>query len=246
MRTAAVAALVTLTVAAPAAADHGHRPRVDVPRLAHQVEDAARHVHRRAEERLRGRGRWETQALGDLHRLEDAARHYHRQVEGRPHDARHTTSDFARLAEAYFDARDAVHALGSRHLYDDFRNVEAPMSVLLDVYDPWLRRSHRGYGSGWERGQGDRSWRDRGDRGYGSGYGRRSGGYGAPDDDEWRDGDRRDDDRYRAFPPQRDRYGRWVQPMDGKGRDADGDERRDGREDERDDGDDEDEGEGDD
>lgn len=149
-----ILAFAVALLAAPAAwASH---PRADqmetVKLLAHRVEDAARHVHREAEERAHHGDREEEEALKALHRLENRARHFHREVERYYGDPGHTEHDFYRLLDAYEDALYAFpHLHGERHVRRDFDRLRRAMDELVRFYGV---RGYDGHGYG-RRGYGD-------------------------------------------------------------------------------------------
>lgn len=125
--------------------------------VAHELEEAARHVHRQAERRRHHFDRAEAYAFERLHELDRRARHFHRQVERYRQDPYHTERDYFALREAYWRAADSVRALhGDRHVRRDFDRV----SYLVRVLDGYYldRRGRRG------RGHYDHGYPD--DRGY--------------------------------------------------------------------------------
>lgn len=129
------AALALLVPAAAGAAhpEPGQMERVAI--LAHQVEDAARHVHRAAERRSHHGDYWEERGLVRLHEFEDSARHFHRQVESYRADPYHTEADFRRLVRSYRRAQEGLHWIHpDRHVRRDFRRAEQAMEELMWVY----------------------------------------------------------------------------------------------------------------
>lgn len=148
-RNALIILAASLIVALPAAARHpGYDDMEEVKRLAHEVDRAARHLHRSAEAEAHHFDRRESYALEHLHFLEDAARHFHAEVERYYRDPRHTERDFHRLYAAY---RDAVDTFGFLHAYDhlyrDLRRVERPMERLAAYYGVGPRYGdYRGHG----------------------------------------------------------------------------------------------------
>ena len=133
---------------------HGvERSQVEaVQRLAHEVEDRARLVHRSAE-RLAHHGDYrEEQALVRLHELEDRARHFHGQVERYGWDLGHTEADFGELSRAYDRAAYAMYGL---HAFD---TVDRQFEGLSDaMYELESYAGDLFYGPRW-------SHRDRHDR----------------------------------------------------------------------------------
>ncbi len=140
----AIWATTVLVLAAPAAwaahADYVQPERVRV--LAHELEDAARHLHRSAEQARHHFDHAEERALRDLHELEDRARHFHRQTEKRYTSARHVERDFARLQRAFYRAAESMHGLHAyRHIRADFYRAERAMRELEYVFG-----GHGGHG----------------------------------------------------------------------------------------------------
>ncbi len=134
--------------------------------VAHELEAAARQVHRSAERSRHHFDRAEEATLRDLHYLDDRARHFHRQVERYYRDPYHTERDFLALREAYFRAAESMHYLHSlRHVERDFYRVSQLMREL-DLFYP--RLIHGGY---YDRDHGHgrrdrRGWYDRHGRFY--------------------------------------------------------------------------------
>lgn len=129
-------ALTALVMPLAAGASHpepGEMARVQV--LAHQLENAARRVHLRAEDTRHHGDYWEEKALRRLHDLEAKARHFHRQVERYRPNPYHTAEDFRALERAFYRAEEAMHWL---HAYDaverDFRRLERVMDELQYLY----------------------------------------------------------------------------------------------------------------
>lgn len=115
----------------------------NVKPLAHEVDQAAEHVHREAERQAHHGDYWEQRALSDLHALAEAAEHFHTQVERYRQDPGHTRSDFYKLlsacrrAESSFDNAHAFH-----HVREDFHRVRRLIGELEDAY----RDSDHGHG----------------------------------------------------------------------------------------------------
>lgn len=135
MRALLVTTVLFLSSAGGLFASH---PRPDemarIQAVAHELEEAARHVHRQAERRRHHFDRAEAYAFQRLHELERRARHFHRQVERYRQNPYHTERDFLELRAAYFRAAEALPALhGDRHVRRDFERV-AYLMHLLDRY----------------------------------------------------------------------------------------------------------------
>ncbi len=132
---------------APAVSVASHPERSEMARvqiLAHELEEAARHVHRQAERRAH-HGWWEERGLRRLHDLEGEARHFHRQVERYRQNPYHTEADFRRLVASYRRAEEAVHGMhGDRHVERDFYRVARLMDELLALYGYGPRYSTAG------------------------------------------------------------------------------------------------------
>lgn len=138
----------------------------EVQKLAHEVEDRARLVHRAAE-RLAHHGDFrEEKALARLHELEEQAGHFHRQVERNRQNVGHTEGDFRELRQAYSRAAYTMHDLHAYGKIDrEFDRLSDAMYDLEmyagDLFDRG-RPAHRRY-----------SDRDRwGDRSRGRSHGR--------------------------------------------------------------------------
>ena len=129
-------------------ASHPERDSMERVRVAaHELEDAARHVHREAERRAHHYDRSEAYALARLHDLESSARHFHKQVERYRRDPHHTQHDFLALRAAYDRATRSLGALhGDHHVQRDFQQVARWMHAL----DSYYGRPY-GYG-GYDRG----------------------------------------------------------------------------------------------
>lgn len=131
--TALLGALLATTAAWASHPTPSQMERVQI--LAHELEDAARHVHRDAERSAHHYTRAENHALRKLHKLEARARHFHREVERYYQDPYHTERDFERLLDAFHEARYAMHHLHAfRHTRRDFHRVERLMHRLTDYY----------------------------------------------------------------------------------------------------------------
>lgn len=99
----------------------------EVQKLAHEVEDRARLVHRSAERSAHHRSHREARALVRLHELEEQARHFHAEVESYGQSFHHTEADFRELRRAYSRAAYAMHNLHA------FRNVNRQFDRLSDA-----------------------------------------------------------------------------------------------------------------
>lgn len=107
----------------------------EIQRIAHEVETAAAHVHRRAEQEAHYGDTWTQAALRDLHQLEQSARHFHQQTEAYWNDPRHTHDDFRQLRAGYARARRSVGmAHFSYHVMGDFNRVEQLLGQLSRLY----------------------------------------------------------------------------------------------------------------
>ena len=101
--------------------------------LAHELQEAAHHVHETAEEYAHHYG--ESRVLKALHNLDRQARHFHRQVERYYQDPHHTEKDYRKLKRAYRKARRAIaHLHTYEHVYDDFHRVEVLLGELAYYY----------------------------------------------------------------------------------------------------------------
>ena len=134
---------VVCLVLAPAASaghdDYRYAPDPDIAVLAHELENAARHVHHEAEDRLRGYHWAEQDAIRALHRLEQRAEHFHGSVERYNASPRHIERDFYRLRDAYEAAAHSVHYVRSPHVRRDFRHVERLMGRLNAAVEACFR-----------------------------------------------------------------------------------------------------------
>jgi chromosome segregation ATPase len=134
----------------------------EVQRLAHEVEDRSRLVHRSAE-RLAHHGDFqEERALARLHELEERAEHFHRQVERNRQNVGHTEEDFRDLSQAYRRAAYAMHDLHAfgkidrefDRLSDAMYDLEMYAEDLFDQARPAHRRYRdRGYWDHRSRGR---------------------------------------------------------------------------------------------
>jgi hypothetical protein len=152
LRIATIIGLVLALWALPAVAEHDHDRRASrgdslrdgrIVRLAHELERATHHVHRRAEHSAHHGDRREARALRALHVLDERARHFHRQVE-RGRSAGHTADDFERVQRAFYRAErrlDDLHA--TRHVQRDFERVERVLHRLERTYAGRHQRAHR-------------------------------------------------------------------------------------------------------
>ena len=122
----------------------------EVQKLAHEVEDRARLVHRSAERFVHHGDIREERALVRLHELEEQATHFHRQVERYRRNVGHTESDFRELRQAYTRAAYAMHGLHAFGKIDrEFDRLSDAMADL-EMYTEGLfgigRPAHRRYG----------------------------------------------------------------------------------------------------
>lgn len=123
----------------------GNRNWERVKQIAHEVEEATRHVHREAERQAHHGDYDERRALADLHRLEEAAAHFHRQVESYRQDPSHTEQDYYKLNNAYEQARATIrYAHAYEHVLQDFRRVGNLIQELRRYY----RGGHGNWGGG--------------------------------------------------------------------------------------------------
>ncbi len=105
-----------------------------VQRLAHEVEDRARYVHRSAERYAHHGTHREERALLAFRELESRARHFHRQVERYRQDFRHTRGDFLELQRAFANASHATHgAHAFGKINREFRRLTDAM-IDLEIY----------------------------------------------------------------------------------------------------------------
>lgn len=145
-----------LLLAGAAYAEHKepYRPP-DVRVIAHELEDAARRLHRRAEKTAHHPSYREERALRRLHEFEARADRFHRQVERDFRRASYTYHDYLELRDAFARARwamPALHATGK--VRRDLEQVELLMSELRVYYRPMLRGRY-------DRGHRDWAWRTR-------------------------------------------------------------------------------------
>lgn len=148
-----IAPLLLLLPAVAGASHPESREMARVQVLAHELERAARHVHRAAERGAHHGDYMEERGLRRLHELEDRARHFHRQVERYVQNPYHTEADFRALVRAYYRAQEGIGWLHAyRHILRDFRRVDSLMEELLFYYDydehAYDRRRGRGH---WRR-----------------------------------------------------------------------------------------------
>ncbi len=143
--------LITLIgLMTPAMAAWAEHPRYDqmarVKSLAHQLEEAAHHVHKSAERSAHHGTRSERAALRSLHRLAERTRHFHRQVERYYQKPYHTEADFRRLVGTFNPARSEIRYLHAfDHVRKDFHRVEDSMDWLVDYYGGYGSSHHGGY-----------------------------------------------------------------------------------------------------
>lgn len=149
-----------LALPAAAAAYHPDRSQMaEVQAVAHELEDAARRVHRLAERSEHHYDRGERRALSALHELEESADHFHRQVERHRQNPFHTEADYRRLERAYWEAYRSFHGLhGYRHVEQSFHRVQSLMDDLNYFYT-----APRGHGRGRYDRHDDRNYRGHGE-----------------------------------------------------------------------------------
>ena len=135
MKTTILIAAAFLGLAATAQARHPDLGQSDrMKELAHELEEAAHHVHETAEEYAHHYG--ESRALKALHRLDRQARHFHREVERYYQNPHHTEKDYRKLVRAFHKARRAMRHLHTyEHVYDDFYRVEVLLGDLAYYYE---------------------------------------------------------------------------------------------------------------
>ena len=157
-----LAVLVIAGLSLPASA-FGYHPETSqmrvVQTVAHDLEDAARRVHRLAERTEHHYDRREQRALRALHELEKAADDFHRQVERHRQNPYRTERAFETLNRSYFAAYRAFFGLHAfRRVETAFQRVDELMEDLRYYYtEP--RHGHNG-------GRSDGHRYERGDRGY--------------------------------------------------------------------------------
>ena len=102
----------------------------EVQKLAHQVKDRARVVHRSAERLAHHGDSREERILVRLHELVEQAGHFHRQVERYRQNVGHLAGDFRELRRAYTRAAYAMHDLHA------FGRIDREFDRLSDaMYD---------------------------------------------------------------------------------------------------------------
>lgn len=106
-----------------------------VKQLAHEVEEAARHLRRAADGRGH-HGDWsEDRFRRAAYEFERSAEHFHRQVESWRQDPSHSRSDFYRLSSAFRELDWAIrqaHADG--HVWSDFQRARVAIEELDLAY----------------------------------------------------------------------------------------------------------------
>lgn len=134
--------LATALIAAAPLAWADHRAPSPFGRLvvvAHELQEAAEHVHEAAERRAHHGDRWEEFALTRLHLLERRAERFQEVVERRGRDPWRLEREYRRLAAAYRDAEEALPYLhGDRHVRRDFQRVRRLMrevDMMFGAYD---------------------------------------------------------------------------------------------------------------
>ena len=138
MKTFFVVALLSLAGLGQANAQHWREGRWDgerVKQLAHDLDEAAEHVHIQAERETDNQWGRDSRAIMALHEFAEAAEHFHRQVESYSNDPRHTQNDFYNLTYAYRDASRAMHyARFSEHVLRDWYEAEDAFRQLRRYY----------------------------------------------------------------------------------------------------------------
>ena len=103
--------------------------------LAHQVDEAADHVHMQAERESDNQWGRDSRALMALHEFAEAAEHFHMQVESYYQDSQHTQQDFYELMNAYRQASRAMHySRFSDHVMRDWYEAEEALRDLKRYY----------------------------------------------------------------------------------------------------------------
>lgn len=103
--------------------------------LAHELEQATRHLYRQAASvgsHHRGIDPW---ALRRLRELEAEAGHFHHQAEARRLRATHTSRDYRDLKQAFYRVSDAVHHLHFGHAQSDFQRIAYLMHELEVTFE---------------------------------------------------------------------------------------------------------------
>ncbi len=152
-----VLTILFLSFTSLALANHPQSNRFERVRLlAHELEEAAKHVHHQAEESAHHLSDPEEHALQRLHDLEKKAAHFHNEVEEDYQNPRHTEKDFRKLVETYYRALGAMNYLHSyNHIYRDFERVSDLMQQLMRLYGGYGYSYGHGYYGG--RGYSPRS-----------------------------------------------------------------------------------------
>lgn len=146
MRTSIVSFIALLLGAGSVYAAHPEAYELErIQILAHELEDAARHVYYEAKSARHHYDREESYGLKRLRRLDSRARHFHRQVEKHRQNPYHTRDDYYALRESYYLAAEAIRPLHAvRHVRRDFERV----GHLIHRLDGYFSRSfdgRRGY-----------------------------------------------------------------------------------------------------
>lgn len=147
----ATSALLALTWSLPAFATHEDRKEerredrddVRIERLAHELEQSARHVDRQLRDSRHGHHRgYERRAARAVHRLKDTAKHFHRQVERNRNSSHLLSRDLRRVAHAYRNAVyqvDRIHTKG--HVRRDLRVVGSWIDRISERYESSIQHA---------------------------------------------------------------------------------------------------------
>ena len=103
--------------------------------LAHELEQATRHLYRQVADSRYHHGRIDPRVLHGLRKLESEAGHFHRQVEARRWKVSHMNRDYRDLKQAFYRVGGAVHALPFGHAERDFQRVGYLMQELEVVLE---------------------------------------------------------------------------------------------------------------
>jgi hypothetical protein len=102
---------------------------------AYELEAATGSLRRDAEYALRGRSRYDRNALNEIRKLHDRARDYRRNVDRRYQDGRRSRRDLDRLTRQYYRAESALrYAYTPRQLYRSLSYVRRLLSQLQRRY----------------------------------------------------------------------------------------------------------------
>lgn len=150
--------LLAVAIGALASTAWARHPELDqmkrVKLIAHDLETAARQVHRAAERDAHHLSWREEKALRALHDLEDRARHFHHEVKRYYRDPRHTEADYRALLFSYERAAEGMHYLHARrHVERGFYRVHELVTDLRYFYEG-PRRGHGRYRGRYDRHHG--------------------------------------------------------------------------------------------